>query len=51
MKLIQIKTTFFAITVLAMLGSCKKSFIDLEPKGQFLSRTIILTGIKPIQVL
>lgn len=38
MKHIQIKTTFLAATILVAFGSCKKSFIEIEPKGQFLSQ-------------
>jgi hypothetical protein len=38
MKRIRIKTAFLATTLLVLLGSCKKDFIEIEPKGQFLSQ-------------
>ncbi|HEV8283044.1 MAG TPA: RagB/SusD family nutrient uptake outer membrane protein [Chitinophagaceae bacterium] len=39
MKNIRITTTIFlAITILVLLGSCKKDFIEIEPKGQFLTQ-------------
>jgi starch-binding outer membrane protein, SusD/RagB family len=37
MKHIQIKTAFLATTILVLLGSCKKDFITIEPKGEFLT--------------
>lgn len=37
MKRIRINTAFLAATILVLLGSCKKDFITLEPKGQFLT--------------
>lgn len=33
----RIKTAFLATTMLVLLGSCKKDFITIEPKGQFLT--------------
>ncbi len=38
MKKFSIKTALSAIIVLLMLGSCKKGFTDLTPKGQFLTQ-------------
>lgn len=38
MKNFRINTAFPAITILLLLGSCKKSFIELTPKGQFLTQ-------------
>ena len=37
MKNFKINKAFFAITILFLLGSCKKSFIELTPQGQFLT--------------
>jgi hypothetical protein len=37
MKRIRISTVFLAATALVLLGSCKKDFITLTPKGQFLT--------------
>ncbi|HEV2833581.1 MAG TPA: RagB/SusD family nutrient uptake outer membrane protein, partial [Hanamia sp.] len=37
MKKIQVKYSFFAIAVILALSACKKEFIDLTPKGQFLA--------------
>lgn len=37
MKRIRINTAFLAATILVLLGSCKKDFITLTPKGQFLT--------------
>ena len=38
MKNFRVKTAFLAIVILFLLGSCKKTFIDLTPKGQFLTQ-------------
>ncbi len=38
MKHIQIKKLFLAAGMLAVFGSCKKSFVEIEPSGQFLSQ-------------
>lgn len=38
MKNFKIKPAFLAIVILFLLGSCKKTFIDLTPKGQFLTQ-------------
>jgi len=38
MKRTYIKTAFLATSFLVVMGSCKKSFLELEPKGQFLSQ-------------
>lgn len=38
MKNFRINTAFPAITILLLLGSCKKSFIELTPQGQFLTQ-------------
>src|ERR1044071_391629 len=38
MKLVRIQTTFLATLVLVLLGSCKKDFITIQPKGQFLTQ-------------
>ncbi|RYZ29337.1 MAG: RagB/SusD family nutrient uptake outer membrane protein [Chitinophagaceae bacterium] len=37
MKRIQIKKALLATSLVVALGSCKKSFIEIEPKGQFLT--------------
>ncbi|HKB44869.1 MAG TPA: hypothetical protein VKC90_10785, partial [Chitinophagaceae bacterium] len=37
MKLSRINT-FLATTMLVLLGSCKKDFITIQPKGQFLTQ-------------
>ena len=37
MKSFRVKTAFLAIVMLFLLGSCKKSFIDIKPEGQFLT--------------
>ena len=37
MKRIQIQKAFLATAMLAMLGSCKKSFIEVKPEGRFLT--------------
>ena len=37
MKRIRINKAFLAAAILVLLGSCKKDFITLEPKGQFLT--------------
>jgi starch-binding outer membrane protein, SusD/RagB family len=37
MKRIRINTAFLAGAILLLLGSCKKDFITLQPKGQFLT--------------
>ena len=37
MKRIRINTAFLAAAILVLLGSCKKDFITLQPKGQFLT--------------
>jgi hypothetical protein len=37
MKRIRFNTTFLATAILVLLGSCKKDFITLTPKGQFLT--------------
>jgi starch-binding outer membrane protein, SusD/RagB family len=38
MKHIRINTVLLATTLVVLLGSCKKDFITIEPKGQFLSQ-------------
>src|SRR6476660_7195129 len=38
MKHIQIKTAVLATSMLVAIGACKKSFIEIEPKGQFLTQ-------------
>src|SRR5215203_3677267 len=38
MKHIKIKSQILAVTALVVLGSCKKSFVEIEPNGQFLSQ-------------
>lgn len=38
MKRIQINTAFLAAGFLVLLGSCKKDFITIQPKGQFLTQ-------------
>lgn len=38
MKSIRINTVCIAIAMTLLLGSCKKDFITIEPKGQFLSQ-------------
>ena len=38
MKNFRVKTAFLAIVILFLLGSCKKSFIEITPKGQFLTQ-------------
>src|ERR1700730_4870587 len=38
MKIIRINTMLVAAMVLVLLASCKKSFIDIQPKGQFLTQ-------------
>src|SRR4029078_5646080 len=38
MKLFRIQTTFLATMILVFLGSCKKDFITIQPKGQFLTQ-------------
>lgn len=38
MKRMNIKTAFLVATSVVVLGSCKKSFIEIEPKGQFLTQ-------------
>jgi hypothetical protein len=38
MKNIRIQLVFVAIAATLLFGSCKKDFIELEPKGQFLSQ-------------
>src|SRR5438874_4916499 len=38
MKINRINTTFVATLVLLLLASCKKDFIDIKPKGQFLTQ-------------
>lgn len=38
MKSIRINTVFIATAITLLLGSCKKDFITIEPKGQFLSQ-------------
>src|SRR2546421_12792756 len=37
MSRIRIKTLFLAVVLVATMGSCKKDFITLQPKGQFLT--------------
>jgi len=37
MKNIRVKKLLPAIAVLFLAGSCKKSFVDIQPKGQFLT--------------
>ncbi|MDB5222196.1 MAG: RagB/SusD protein [Chitinophagaceae bacterium] len=37
MKNFKIKTACLAITIVFVLGACKKSFIELTPQGQFLT--------------
>ncbi|MDQ6610334.1 MAG: RagB/SusD family nutrient uptake outer membrane protein, partial [Bacteroidota bacterium] len=37
MKNIKVNTLLPAITILMLLGACKKSFVDIQPKGQFLT--------------
>src|SRR3989442_9409268 len=37
MKNYKMKTAVLAIAILFFFGSCKKSFVDLTPKGQFLT--------------
>jgi hypothetical protein len=37
MKRIRINKAFLAAAILVLLGSCKKDFITIEPKGQFLT--------------
>ncbi|MDQ6757336.1 MAG: RagB/SusD family nutrient uptake outer membrane protein [Bacteroidota bacterium] len=37
MKKFKVYTAFSAIAILFLLGSCKKSFIELTPQGQFLT--------------
>lgn len=38
MKRILINTALLATTILVLLGSCKKDFITIQPKGQFLTQ-------------
>jgi hypothetical protein len=38
MKHIAIKIAFLATTMVVAFGSCKKEFIEIEPRGQFLSQ-------------
>jgi hypothetical protein len=38
MKHIRINKTIFAAALLVLLGSCKKDFITIQPKGQFLTQ-------------
>lgn len=38
MKRIRIHTAFLATTMVVLLGSCKKDFITIQPKGQFLTQ-------------
>jgi hypothetical protein len=38
MKSIRFRTVFLATTTLVVLGSCKKDFITIQPKGQFLTQ-------------
>ena len=38
MKKIRISPAFVALAFLLLLGSCKKDFITIEPKGQFLTQ-------------
>jgi hypothetical protein len=38
MKNNRVNTAFLVITFLLLLGSCKKSFVDIKPKGQFLTQ-------------
>ncbi|RYZ21862.1 MAG: RagB/SusD family nutrient uptake outer membrane protein, partial [Sphingobacteriales bacterium] len=37
MKRIQIQKAVLATAMVAMLGSCKKSFIEVKPEGRFLT--------------
>jgi hypothetical protein len=37
MKKIQFKYSCFAIAVILSLGACKKEFVDISPRGEFLS--------------
>lgn len=43
MKRIRIHTAFLATTLLVLLGSCKKDFIEIEPKGRFLTQNYYST--------
>ncbi|MGN6164176.1 MAG: RagB/SusD family nutrient uptake outer membrane protein [Flavisolibacter sp.] len=43
MKSIQIKIALLTTSVLFLLGSCKKDFITIEPKGQFLTENYYKT--------
>lgn len=43
MKRISISTIFLATAILILLGSCKKDFITLQPKGQFLTENYYKT--------
>src|SRR6476620_11167019 len=38
MKSIQFKIMFLATSIVVLLGSCKKDFITIQPKGQFLTQ-------------
>src|SRR5689334_2684733 len=38
MKHIRFNKTIFAVGLLLLLGSCKKDFITIQPKGQFLTQ-------------
>jgi starch-binding outer membrane protein, SusD/RagB family len=38
MKRIRINTAILAFTMVLLLGSCKKDFITIQPKGQFLTQ-------------
>src|ERR1051325_4495305 len=37
MKRIRFNTAFLTVALLVLLGSCKKDFITIQPKGQFLT--------------
>jgi hypothetical protein len=43
MKRIRIQTAFLATAALILLGSCKKDFITIQPKGQFLTENYYKT--------
>src|SRR5512138_2372149 len=38
MKNIRINIIFLASTLMLLLGSCKKEFVDIQPKGRFLTQ-------------
>src|SRR5215213_5899002 len=43
MKSIRISTVFLAIIILILPGACKKSFITIQPEGQFLTENYYKT--------